>query len=96
MNDDNLKMFVEGTSHYFETVTQKPAVIGAPFLIKDINKIVLNKNDYCYHASTNEDQGKIYAVGGRVLNFVSLLTSRQKFFEKSLWLFIPVPIAVPP
>ncbi|EGG94094.1 hypothetical protein IMCC1989_305 [gamma proteobacterium IMCC1989] len=38
MNDDNLKMFVEGTSHYFETVTQKPAVIGAPFLIKDINK----------------------------------------------------------
>jgi len=41
-------------------------------LIKDINKIVLNKNDYCYHASTNEDQGKIYAVGGRVLNFVSL------------------------
>jgi chemotaxis protein CheX len=38
MNDDNLKMFVEGASHYFETVTQKPAVIGAPFLIKDINK----------------------------------------------------------
>jgi chemotaxis protein CheX len=38
MNDNNLKMFVEGTSHYFETVTQKPAVIGAPFLIKDINK----------------------------------------------------------
>ena len=51
-------------------------------LIKDINKIVLNKNDYCYHASTNEDQGKIYAVGGRVLNFVSLsddfLKSRSK------------------
>ena len=38
MNDDSLKMFVEGASHYFETVTQKPAVIGAPFLIKDINK----------------------------------------------------------
>ena len=38
MNDENLEMFVEGTNHYFETVTQKPAVIGAPFLVKDINE----------------------------------------------------------
>ncbi len=38
MNDENLKLFVEGSSHYFETVSQKPATIGAPFLIKDINK----------------------------------------------------------
>lgn len=38
MNDENLKLFVEGSSHYFETISQKPASIGAPFLIKDINK----------------------------------------------------------
>ncbi len=38
MNDNDLKMFVEGSSHYFNTVSQKPASIGAPFLIKDINK----------------------------------------------------------
>lgn len=38
MNDDDLKMFVEGSSHYFDTVTQKPASIGAPFLIQDTNE----------------------------------------------------------
>lgn len=38
MKDENLKLFVEGSSHYFETVSQKAATIGAPFLIKDINK----------------------------------------------------------
>ncbi|MGS2717945.1 chemotaxis protein CheX [Eionea flava] len=38
MNDDSLAMFVEGISHYFETITEKPAVIGAPFLVKDINE----------------------------------------------------------
>lgn len=38
MNDDSLAMFVEGTSHYFETITETPAVIGAPFLVKDINE----------------------------------------------------------
>ncbi len=38
MKDENLKLFVEGSSHYFDTVSQTPANIGAPFLIKDINK----------------------------------------------------------
>lgn len=38
MNDEGIKLFVEGSSHYFETVTKKAATIGAPFLIKDINQ----------------------------------------------------------
>ncbi|MFT6390331.1 MAG: chemotaxis protein CheX [Cellvibrionaceae bacterium] len=38
MNDESLKMFVECSSLYFQTITDKPAVVGAPFLIKDINK----------------------------------------------------------
>ena len=38
MKDENLQVFVDGSSHYFETVTQKPASVGAPFLIKDINE----------------------------------------------------------
>ena len=41
-------------------------------LIKDLNKLKLNKNEYCYHAGTKIDDNKIYSVGGRVLNFVSL------------------------
>lgn len=42
MNDENLKVFAEGTSHYFETITEKPAKIGAPFLTKDVNQHLLD------------------------------------------------------
>ena len=41
-------------------------------LIKDINKIKFDKNEYCYHASTTLKKEQIYATGGRVLNFVCL------------------------
>jgi len=41
-------------------------------LINDIKKIKLNKNEYCYHASTNIDKEQVYATGGRVLNFICL------------------------
>ena len=41
-------------------------------LIKDLNILKLNKNEYCYHAGTKIDDNKIYSIGGRVLNFVSL------------------------
>ena len=41
-------------------------------LIKNIDKIKLNKNEYIYHAGTNRIGEKVYAVGGRVLNFVCL------------------------
>ena len=34
--------------------------------------IKLNKNNYVYHAGTKSKNEKIYAIGGRVLNFVSL------------------------
>ena len=50
--------------------------------IENLNKIVLNKNDFLYHASTKKNQEKIYATGGRVLNFVSLsdnfITAKEK------------------
>lgn len=38
MNDESLAVFVDGVSHYFETLSEKPASIGAPFLTQDINK----------------------------------------------------------
>ena len=41
-------------------------------LIKDINKIKFNENEYCYHAGTSKIGQQVYAVGGRVLNFVCL------------------------
>ena len=41
-------------------------------LIENLNKIELNENEYCYHAGTSLIDDKIYAIGGRVLNFVCL------------------------
>ena len=40
--------------------------------IKNINKILQNNEEYLFHAGTIQKNNKVYAVGGRVLNFVSL------------------------
>ena len=40
--------------------------------IKNLNKISLGKNEFLFHAGTFKQNNKIYASGGRVLNFVSL------------------------
>ena len=54
-------------------------------LIKDIAKIKLDSDEYCYHAGTAKNEGKIYAIGGRVLNFVCLSEdfskARTKIFD---------------
>ena len=40
--------------------------------IENLNKIKLDKDEYLFHAGTLYKENKVYAVGGRVLNFVSL------------------------
>ena len=40
--------------------------------IKNLKNIKLNNNEHLFHAGTLKKDKKIYAVGGRVLNFVSL------------------------
>ena len=40
--------------------------------IKNLENITLNSNNYIFHAGTLKKENKIFAVGGRVLNFVSL------------------------
>ena len=40
--------------------------------IVNFDKIKINKNDYLFHAGTEVNNGKIFAIGGRVLNFVTL------------------------
>jgi phosphoribosylamine---glycine ligase len=54
-------------------------------LIENINKAKLNKNEYCYHAGTSKSEEKVYAIGGRVLNFVCLsenfLEARTKIID---------------
>ena len=40
--------------------------------IRNLNKIHLNNNEFLFHAGTIKNNKKIYATGGRVLNFVGL------------------------
>jgi len=62
-----------------------PDTFKKNILIKNINKVKLNRNEYCYHAGTSKVEGDIYAVGGRVLNFVCVsedfLQSREKIYN---------------
>ena len=47
--------------------------------IKNLNSLSLNKDEFIFHAGTQEKNSKIYSNGGRVLNFVI----KSKEFKKS-------------
>ena len=40
--------------------------------IKNLSKIKLDKDEYLFHAGTIDKESRVFAVGGRVLNFISL------------------------
>jgi phosphoribosylamine--glycine ligase len=46
--------------------------------IKNLDKLILDNNNYLFHAGTKNENNQILAIGGRVLNFVSL---SNDFFE---------------
>ena len=47
--------------------------------IKDLEKLILQDNDFIFHAGTKIENSKIYSHGGRVLNFVT----RSKILKDS-------------
>ena len=55
--------------------------------IKNINNLELDNDEYLYHAGTTKKKNKVYAIGGRVLNFVSLsnnFSNAKKKINKNL------------
>ena len=50
--------------------------------IENYTKLEFDKNNYLFHAGTKKDNNKIFAVGGRVLNFISLSDNFYKAREK--------------
>ena len=51
--------------------------------IQNINSVILKKNEFLFHAGTTMVNKKIFATGGRVLNFVSL-SDDYKLAKKNL------------
>ena len=49
--------------------------------IKNLDTINLNVNDFIFHAGTEKKGDKLYSVGGRVLNFISISDSFAKAKE---------------
>ena len=49
-----------------------PDIFQKDIEIKYLNKINTNKNEYLFHAGTLKKNNKVYAIGGRDLNFVSI------------------------
>ena len=49
-----------------------PDQFNKNILIPGLDKVELKDSEYCYHAGTKEYENKVYAIGGRVLNFVSM------------------------
>ena len=49
-----------------------PDIFQKNIEIENINKINLKKDEFLFHAGTTMVNKKIFATGGRVLNFVSL------------------------
>ena len=41
-------------------------------LIENLDKIILENDEFCFHAGTKRKNNKLYSNGGRVLNFVCL------------------------
>ncbi len=55
--------------------------------ITNFDKLVLNENNLLFHAGTKIKENEIFAVGGRVLNFISLsdnLTNARKNIHNNL------------
>ena len=54
-------------------------------LINNLENFTLDENNFIFHAGTKKKNNKIYATGGRVINFVSLsdnfLQARDKVHQ---------------
>jgi len=54
--------------------------------IENLNKIKFSKNEFLFHAGTQYKERRVYAVGGRVLNFIilseNLSLGRKKIIDK--------------
>jgi len=85
LHETEIKWFDEKSLCIVLCTKGYPEFFKKNILIKNLAKIKLNKNEYCYHAGTKIENDQIYSNGGRVLNFVcvsqNFSDSRNKVYE---------------
>ena len=54
--------------------------------IRNINKVVLSKNDFIYHAGTKFNHNQLFSNGGRVLNVTSVGANFRNIRKKIIFM----------
>ena len=85
LHETEIKWFDEKSLCIVLCTKGYPESFKKNILIKNLDRIKLNNNEYCYHAGTKIENNQIYSNGGRVLNFVcvsqNFSDSRNKIYE---------------
>ena len=72
LNEINLEWFNKKSLCIVLCSKGYPEEIKKNIEIQNLEKIILSKNEFIFHAGTLKKDNTIYAVGGRVLNFVAI------------------------
>ena len=72
LNEINIDWFSKKSLCFVMCSKGYPDVFKKNIEIKNIKNINLGDNEYLFHAGTIKKSEKVYAIGGRVLNFVAL------------------------
>jgi len=80
MNNENLKVFVDGVTNYFETVSNEPAEVGTPYLISDINQNLMDFTGII--GISGNHKGSVFFTAPRallvhLLNDLGILSTRD-------------------
>ena len=71
--------------HKVDTFQHRAAPKTKNIRISNFNKLNLDDNNYLFHAGTKKENDEILAIGGRVLNFISLsnnlISARKSVIE---------------
>ncbi len=79
LQEQELKTFIEGTTHYFEVAAQQPASIGSPYLVTEGQPSV---HDYTGIISiSGKREGVVYFTAPRAMLTVLLMKMQESDFS---------------
>ncbi len=79
LQEQELKTFVEGTTHYFEVAAQQPATVGSPYLVTDGNPAV---HEYTGVISiSGRREGVVYFTAPKAMLTVLLMKMQENDFS---------------